>query len=138
MQGLYNRDPRYSQAESAPDVESINILEIAAELPDVSLPDQVNAFWSRLPEKPSKRHSIRAIADEWLTGCYDADEAVGWLRVLKLQNCPVSADSYETMSTMARREFGPVALPERPQQVSELVRVTAQARERRMDGRAIA
>ena len=105
----------------------------------VSPQEEVELFWSRLPDKPTKRHTVRAVVKEWLTGCYGAEDAVEWLRILKLYSCPVSADPYETMAAIATKEFGSVARPEDHVQPPppDLVRVTYEARQRRKAGRTV-
>jgi hypothetical protein len=56
---------------------------------------------------------LHGVINEWLTGCYDEEVAVGWLYALRLLPDAVDADFYELMSRLAFSELGPVALPER-------------------------
>lgn len=102
----------YEQALQEP-AENVEILR---EDQIVSPQEEVEILWARLPANPSKRHTLHAVIREWMTDCYDADEALYWIRVLKLTTPPTGVNSYEVMHRLARREFGSVRLPERAQE----------------------
>lgn len=111
-----------SQALQEPDfnqVDSVNILSDPA-LDATIVPSseyrrrETSAWRAKLNAAPNSSETIlHGIINEWLTGCYDEEIAVGWLYALRLLPDAVDADFYELMSRLAFSEFGPVALPER-------------------------
>lgn len=118
MQGLYTGCAEDVQAPNERMLDSVNILDDATlDARIIPSPDyerrSTSAWQAKLNAAPDEKIAIHAIINEWLTGCYDEEIAVGWLYALKLLQEPQEADCYETMCNIAFFELGPVALPER-------------------------
>lgn len=117
MQGIYTGCAEDVQAFDEPPVEAVNVLDAldATIVPSSEYRRRETSAWrAKLNAAPNTSETIlHGIINEWLTGCYDEEIAVGWLYALRLLPDAVDADFYELMSRLAFSELGPVALPER-------------------------
>lgn len=112
---VYNAELRQTQD---PYLDTANILDdVTLDARIIPSPDyerrSTSAWQAKLNAAPDSSVTIHAILNEWLTGCYDEEIAIGWLHALQLLQEPQEADCYEAMCNLAFFELGPVALPER-------------------------
>jgi len=120
MQTLHSANGPRLQAGNKANLATVNISILDDDTLDARIipsPDyerrSTSAWQPKLNAAPDEKIALHAIINEWLTGCYDARIALGWLYALQLLQEPQEADCYETMCSIAFFELGPVALPER-------------------------
>lgn len=120
MQTLHSANKPRVQAGNKANLATVNISILDDETLDAAIIDSpayerrsTSAWQAKVNAAPDEKLALHGIINEWLTGCYDADIAVGWLYALRLLQEPQDAYCYEVMSNLAFFEFGPVALPER-------------------------
>lgn len=118
MSTPYSAIEPYVQGNIKTDLSSVNILDdVTLDARIIPSPDyerrSTSAWQAKINAAPDSSVTLHAILNEWLTGCYDEEIAVGWLYALRLLPWPQEADCYEVMCNITFFELGPVALPER-------------------------
>lgn len=114
----YSYEMRQAQGHATQYHDTANILDLA-DPENATIVDSdeyhrrsTSAWQDKLNAAPDEKIALHAILNEWLTGCYDEEIALGWLHALQLLSGPQEADCYEAMCNLAFFELGPVALPE--------------------------